>query len=109
MTNLESTKFLTAMQENEEYAMRVAQAEAPEDLAALFKEIGIDITAEEAADLMAQAKAKLESGELDEEMLDNVSGGVGYLLGCIIYGGVAGVVLGLVVVGVYYAYKKKFG
>lgn len=109
MTTMETEKFLTEIKENEEYAIRVAQATAPEELAGLFREIGIQITTEEAADLMAQAKEKLDSCELDEEMLDAVNGGIGYLLGCIAFGAGAGVVLGLCAVGIYYLYKKHIG
>lgn len=109
MTTMETQKFLTEIQENEEYAIRVAQATAPEELAALFEELGIHITTEEAAEYMAQAKEKMGQCELDEEMLDAVNGGIGYLLGCVLYGAGAGVVLGLVAVGVYYLYKKHFG
>lgn len=109
MTEMDTKRFLTAMQENEEYAIRVAEAKAPEELVALFREIGLEISAEEAADYMAQAKARMESDELDAEMLDAVNGGIGlgYLLTCAAFGAGAGIVLGLVVVGLYCAYRKS--
>ena len=50
MTTLETEKFFNEIKENEEYAVRVAQATAPEELVALFEEIGIQVTTQEAAD-----------------------------------------------------------
>lgn len=109
MTNNDINRFLNEMQENEEYALRVAQAKTPEALAALFDEININISLEESAEYLAQAQAQLDSGELNEEMLEAVNGGFGllYLAKCAAFGGAAGVVLGLVAVGLYYAYRKS--
>lgn len=107
MNNQECTKFLTEIQQNEEYAIRVAQAAAPEDLVALMREIDIQITEEEAASLLAQAKEKLTSGELPEEVLEAVNGGFA-LTTAIIGGAVVGVVLGLCVVALYY-HGRKYG
>ena len=109
MTQVQTQQFLTAIKENEEYAIRVAQANEPEKLVDLFREIGLEVTSEEAAQYLAEAKSQLETTELSEEMLETVNGGsltIGYLLGCAAFGAVAGVVLGLVVVGIYCAYKK---
>ena len=110
MTQIETTKFLNAMQENEEYARRVAEAKDPDALAALFNEIGIDVSAEEAADYLNQAQARIDAGELDDEMLEAVNGGgaiLAYLGTCAAFGAGAGIVAGLIVVGLYYAYKKS--
>lgn len=108
MTNIDSQKFISAISEDVAYAKRVSEANTPKALADLMKEKDICISTEEAADLLRQAKEKLESEELDEDILDAVNGGLGYLATCAAFGGGAGVVLGLVAVGLYYAYRKNF-
>lgn len=110
MTELQNKQFLNALQENEDYAIRVAQATQPEELVSLLEEIGITIPVQEAATYMAEAKAQLEATELTDEMLDHVNGGsltIAYLLTCAAYGAAVGVIAGLVVVGIYYAYRKN--
>lgn len=109
MTEMENKRFLEKIQESEEYAIRVYEAKTAENLVALLKEIDIEISTELATEYMAEAKKDLEATELDEKMLDNVNGGLGYLLTCLAFGAGAGVVAGLVVVGLYYAYRKYMG
>jgi len=108
MTTIDNQKFIAALSEDESYALRVAEATTPEALVELMKEKDITVAVEEAADLFRQAKEKLKSDELDEEVLEAANGGLGYLATCAAFGGATGVVFGLVVVGLYYAYRKNF-
>lgn len=108
MTTIDNQKFVAALSNDEAYALRVAEVTTPKALVELMKEKDITVTIEEAADLLRQAKEKMESDELDEEVLDVVNGGLGYLATCAAFGGAAGVVLGLCAVGLYYAYRKNF-
>ncbi len=52
---------------NEEFMKKLESAESPEEAVALFKDNGVEVTVEE-----LERIAKMGSGELDEEMLDDV-------------------------------------
>ena len=55
---------------------KAKSAKTPEELMALAKENGIEMTAEEAQKIFAQLHS--QSGELADDELDNVSGGACY-------------------------------
>ena len=61
------------MELNKELLAKAKEAKTPEELIALAKENGIEMTAEEAQKIFAQLHS--QSGELADEELDNVSGG----------------------------------
>jgi len=58
---------------NEEAIAKAKQAKSVEELLALAKESGVEMTAEQAQDIFAQFNQK--SGELADDELDNVAGG----------------------------------
>ena len=105
MTKQEGTKFVEAMMNDEAFAERAAAVATPEELISLAAEADVDISSEDANTIMEQVTTA-RSGELSETDLENVSGGLGYLATCAVFGGVAGVVFGLIVVGAYYLYRK---
>ncbi len=105
MTDLEGRQFVEAMMNDSSFAQRAAEITTPEELITLAKEVGVIISAEDASLIMTQVAEK-RNGELTDEELENVSGGLGYLATCAVFGGVAGVVFGLIVVGAYYLYRK---
>ena len=61
---------------DQELLTKAKAAETPEELLALAKENGIEMTAEEAQKIFAQLHS--QSGELSDDELDNVSGGACY-------------------------------
>ena len=61
---------------DQELLTRAKTAKTPEELLALAKENGIEMTAEEAQKIFAQLHS--QSGELSDDELDNVSGGACY-------------------------------
>ena len=63
------------MELNKELVARAKEAKTPEELMALAKENGIDMTEESAASLFEQLNSK--TSELSDSELDNVSGGCG--------------------------------
>ena len=63
------------MELNKELVARAKEAKTPEELMALAKEAGIDMTEESAALAFEQLNSK--TGELSDSELDNVSGGCG--------------------------------
>lgn len=83
---------------NEEFMKKLESAESPEEAVALFKENGVEVTVEELEKI-----AKMGSGELDEEMLDDVAGGI--IIGVPLT--IAAAVAIGVAVGKIFAKKKK--
>ena len=63
------------MELNKELVAKAKEAKNPEELMALAKENGIDMTEERAASLFEQLNSK--TNELSDSELDNVSGGCG--------------------------------
>ncbi len=61
------------MELNEKLLEKAQNAKTAEELVAIAKENGIELTAEEAKTYFAQLNPK--NGELDEDELDNVAGG----------------------------------
>ena len=63
------------MELTKELVAKAKEAKTPEELMALAKEAGIDMTEESAASFFEQLNSK--TGELSDSELDNVSGGCG--------------------------------
>ncbi len=63
------------MELNKELVAKAKEAKTPEELMALAKEAGIELTEESAASAFEQLNPK--TGELSDSELDNVSGGCG--------------------------------
>ena len=63
------------MELNKELVAKAKEAKTPEELMALAKEAGVDMTEESAASLFEQLNS--EASELSDSELDNVSGGCG--------------------------------
>lgn len=63
------------MELNKELAAKAKEAKTPEELMALAKEAGIELTEESAASLFERLNS--EASELSDSELDNVSGGCG--------------------------------
>ena len=61
------------MELNKELLSKAKEAKTPEELLALAKENGIEMTAEEAQKIFAQLHP--QTGELSDDELDNVAGG----------------------------------
>lgn len=77
MSNEEMIKKADELYENEEFRAKVASCETEEEIIAIFKEVGIEITKDD----FAAAKDYIEKPELSADDLDDVSGGgVGGLL-----------------------------
>ena len=68
-----NAKESTTMKMNNELIAKAKQAKSPEELMALAKENGIDITEEIANEYFGRLHPAL--GELSDEELDNVAGG----------------------------------
>ena len=63
------------MELTKELVAKAKEAKTPEELMALAKEAGVDMTEESAASFFEQLNSK--TGELSDSELDNVSGGCG--------------------------------
>ena len=63
------------MELTKELVAKAKEAKTPEELMALAKEAGVDMTEESAASFFEQLNSK--TGELSDNELDNVSGGCG--------------------------------
>ena len=72
---LEEGDFIMANKLTPELIEKAKQAKTAEELAALAKETGVELTAEEANTYFAQLNPK--SGELSDDELDCVAGGCG--------------------------------
>ena len=94
---------LQAALQDEQYAKDLMALETVEDIKAKLAEAGIDFTTEEVTDLVNSVVASMNSadGELSEDALDNVAGGV-IPLGPVIF-------LGLTAAGVYIGWKAAGG
>jgi predicted ribosomally synthesized peptide with nif11-like leader len=74
----EMMKKVEELSQNEEFKARIAQLESAEEIAAAFRTEGVEVTAEE----LQTALATQQSGELSEDSLDGVSGGlIGTMVG----------------------------
>ena len=74
-TRIEKIKELLA---SEDFGREVANAETTEDFQAAFKQNGVELTLEEVDSILVQAAAACGM-ELNEDQLENVSGGFGIL------------------------------
>ena len=75
MTAEERNKKLEEALKDEAFAKALAEVKTEEDLKKVFDDRGIEVSPEDIKELMAEA-AKEEKGELDEEALEEVSGGM---------------------------------
>lgn len=93
MTKEETVKKIDELYENEQFRTKAASCETVEEIIAVFKEEGVEITEKDFA-AVENYNAK---SELNADELDNVAGGVG-LLTCLAVG-----------VGAYAVYKFARG
>ena len=111
MNTFDYTSFYEKLQNDEEYGRKVADSKTAEELIPLLAEANLVVTSDEANEILAQVDHRINAGELDDELLEMVNGGLGlaYLGKCALCGGVAGIGFGILAVGLYYAYRKKYG
>lgn len=99
---------LQELSEDKEFLEKVCSAEDPEQVKALFLEKDIEMDVE-AANAFVEKIRSMDGEELDEEALENVSGGflglcaVGTIAAWAIVGAVAGIAIAALCL---YAYKK---
>lgn len=68
---------LNTLMEDKEFVVKMMSQETPEDVQTLFRENGVDFTLEEVKEFGRELERLASTGgELNEEMLDAVSGGV---------------------------------
>lgn len=87
--------------EDDQFKAKLANAESLDEMAALFQEEGIQVTG---ADLEAALSKQQDVGELSEENLENVSGG---LIGGLLAAGAILFVGGSLILGYVDGVKKK--
>jgi hypothetical protein len=66
---------LVALRENECFNKEIGTADTPEKVRDVFAQYDVDLSAEEAEQVFEGAKKYEDNPELDEEMLEAVSGG----------------------------------
>lgn len=99
---------LQELSEDKEFLEKVCSTEEPEQIKALFLEKDIEMD-DEAATAFVEKLRSMDGEELDEEALENVSGGflglcaAGTIAACAIGGALAGIALAAICL---YAYKK---
>jgi predicted ribosomally synthesized peptide with nif11-like leader len=67
---------LEQLNNNPEFKEKLEACETAEEMAALFCEEGIEVTAEQLTQAVSMVTAQNSDGELDEDALENVSGGI---------------------------------
>lgn len=108
MTYNEGKQFVEALIDSEELANRASKITQPLELIELASEIGIDISEDDATDIMNQVMKGKTEAELSEDELELIGGG--YLLACAVLGGIFGVscaLLALTIYGVAKSMEKK--
>ena len=65
-------------EEEKEMSAKLAQAKTVEDVLAVAKEYGKDINEEQAKEVLEELNKFSASGELSDDELDNVAGGVAF-------------------------------
>ncbi len=75
MTTEERNKKLEEALKDESFEKELSGVKNEEDLKKVFSNRGIEVTSEEISDIISQA-AQGETGELDEDALEEVSGGM---------------------------------
>lgn len=73
MTPEEMTAKMAALYEDEEFTAKVAACQNVQQMAELFAQEGLPVTPEVLEAVLAKAN---EEGEMDEEDLDSVAGGI---------------------------------
>ena len=79
-------KMIAMLESKPELAAKIDNINTDEEVVAFFAENGIDVTVEEVREVLAEGViecAEPENGELSEENLDNVAGGLALTLGLI--------------------------
>jgi len=95
---------------DEEFLKKLFSLEEPEEVQAAFKEKGLHYTLEEIMgmrDIMVNAPQ--ENGELSDEQMEQVGGGILYAAAKGYLSGLVGGFLGAAVEDAYKAFKKKTG
>jgi hypothetical protein len=79
---MDNAAKIKALEENGAFEQELAKVNTPEEMQALFANYGIEMTLDEIRAMVAEAVKMNESegGELNEEDLDNVAGGVWYVV-----------------------------
>lgn len=86
MTKQEITEKVQKLMEDEQFKVKLANAQDLDEMAALFQSEGIQVTG---SDLEAAAMMSQDDEELDEEKLESVAGGLAPIIvaGIIIFVG----------------------
>lgn len=75
MTNF-NTEKLTAVLENKEFVTSLQDLQTPEEIQQAFATQGMEFTVEDIKELGEAMAAQSETGELEEDALDQVAGGI---------------------------------
>ena len=68
---------LDELKSNPEFAAKIAAVNSPAELVAILKECGIEITTVDAENILNNAEKIIDAdGEIPEELLDDVHGGI---------------------------------
>ena len=79
---MDNAAKIQALEQSGTFEQELAKVNTPEEMQALFASYGIEMTLEEVRAMVAEAVKMNEAqdGELSEEALDNVAGGVWYVV-----------------------------
>ena len=73
---MNTMNIVNTLMNNKEFMKSIAMADTVEELQALFAANGLEMTIEEIEQALESVSAQPADGELSEESLDNVNGGV---------------------------------
>lgn len=74
--------------EKDDFAEKLKLVESPEDVQKLFADNGVELSLEDIKNIAMESMKNADDGEIDEEDLDNVSGGfVLSTTACVVIGG----------------------
>ena len=77
---MNTNEKLAEIFENEQFKLEVQNVETPEDFQALLAEYGVEMTLEEVEQFCEQVAVCMQQGELSEEEMEDVAGGVPWVL-----------------------------
>lgn len=101
---MDKNQKLVEIFQNEQFKAESQSLSTAEDLQKLFKNYDLELTMDEVYELCAQIACSSKEGELNENDLDAVAGGFGWVAAAAI--GLGVVCIGAFAVGVYNGYKE---
>lgn len=76
---------IKALFEDKDFADKIAMCNTPAEMAAVFTAAGVEVDSAAFEEALAMAVVNEKNGELNEDDLDDISGGCPFLVGAVLY------------------------